>query len=227
MLWAQPGLADRLNPRVQRFGQHQGTAERCRPPNAGASTSTVNAIIFVKNLHHPNGAQGSQRFWKSGAALMRAANAFTAIFCQRRLAKAQPCALSAQGIFRGTSQAAKRPRTDTQVTTRESPVPPRDNEAVSSHPKDRPWTTRFLPSKNVKRSTGRWFTFPFLRHCDTTSCDAHSSNATGTVRLIAARGDPPEQWIACAQAARCGQLHLHLGQADHADYVEPGIWFGT
>ena len=59
--------------------------------------------------------------------------------------------------------------------------------------------------------------------CVTTFFDVPSSNRFKDGRLIAARGDPPDS-IACASGAR--ELHVDLRRAGHADYVEPGIWFG-
>src|SRR5690606_1850321 len=81
---------------------------------------------------------------------------------------------SAQGLLHG-------PHTDTQVTTlRLKGGPSRDNGTVTSHPKDRPWTTRFLLSKNVKRSTQvAGFHLSHLLYA-TTFSDVHTSNASRT-----------------------------------------------
>jgi len=44
--------------------------------------------------------------------------------------------------------------------------------------------------------------------------------------LIAARGDPPEEWMACAKGAvRVSSTSLS-GKQITFDYIEPGIWFG-
>ena len=44
--------------------------------------------------------------------------------------------------------------------------------------------------------------------------------------MLAARGDPPEQWIACAKGAvRVSSTSLS-GKQITFTYVEPGIWFG-
>src|SRR5450830_8578 len=66
-------------------------------------------------------------------------------------------------------------RPDTQVTTLwDHAGPRRDNEPVFSHAKDRPWTTRFLISKNVKRSTPVAGSHPSHPHSGTTYSDAHT-----------------------------------------------------
>src|SRR3954465_11491193 len=44
--------------------------------------------------------------------------------------------------------------------------------------------------------------------------------------LIAARGDPPEEWIACARGAVRGGSTSVSGKQITLTYVEPGIWFG-
>src|SRR3954465_6590418 len=44
--------------------------------------------------------------------------------------------------------------------------------------------------------------------------------------LIAARGDPPEQWIACAKGAVRVSSTSISGKQVTLTYVEPGIWFG-
>ncbi|MBI5908084.1 MAG: Crp/Fnr family transcriptional regulator, partial [Burkholderiales bacterium] len=44
--------------------------------------------------------------------------------------------------------------------------------------------------------------------------------------LIAARGDPPEQWIACAKGAVRVSSTSISGKLITLTYVEPGIWFG-
>jgi enoyl-CoA hydratase/carnithine racemase len=70
---------------------------------------------------------------------------------------------------------------DTQVTTpMRRAGPARDNERVSSHPQDRPWTIRFLPSTNARRSMPVAGSQPCPLHFDTTSCDAPTSNASRT-----------------------------------------------
>ena len=44
--------------------------------------------------------------------------------------------------------------------------------------------------------------------------------------LISARGDPPEEWIACARGAVRVSSTSISGKQITLTYVEPGIWFG-
>ena len=72
---------------------------------------------------------------------------------------------------------------------------------------------------------GRWFSSlsPSLRH-DILRCAFVQRYKDGD--LIAARGDPPEQWVACARGAvRVSSTSLS-GKQITLTYVEPGIWFG-
>ena len=72
---------------------------------------------------------------------------------------------------------------------------------------------------------GRWFSSlsPSLRH-DILRCAFAQRYKDGD--LIAARGDPPEHWIACAKGAvRVSSTSLS-GKQVTLTYVEPGIWFG-
>jgi CRP-like cAMP-binding protein len=74
-------------------------------------------------------------------------------------------------------------------------------------------------------NSGRWFSTlsPSLRH-DILRCAFVKRYRDG--ELIAARGDPPEQWIACAKGAvRVCSTAVSGKQVTFA-YVEPGIWFG-
>ena len=74
-------------------------------------------------------------------------------------------------------------------------------------------------------NTGRWFSSlsPSLRH-DSLRCSYVKRFKDGA--LIAARGDPPEEWIACARGAvRVSSTSLS-GKQITLTYVEPGIWFG-
>lgn len=74
-------------------------------------------------------------------------------------------------------------------------------------------------------NTGRWFSAlsPSLRH-DILRCSYVKRFKDGA--LIAARGDPPEEWIACARGAvRVSSTSLS-GKQITLTYVEPGIWFG-
>jgi len=72
---------------------------------------------------------------------------------------------------------------------------------------------------------GRWFSTlsPSLRH-DILRCAYVQRYKDGD--LIAARGDPPEQWIACAKGAVRVSSTSISGKQITLTYVEPGIWFG-
>ncbi|MEY2953963.1 MAG: hypothetical protein RLZZ401_2050 [Pseudomonadota bacterium] len=74
-------------------------------------------------------------------------------------------------------------------------------------------------------NAGRWFSSlsPSLRH-DILRCAYVKRYKDG--ELIAARGDPSEEWIACARGAiRVSSTSLS-GKQITLTYVEPGIWFG-
>jgi CRP/FNR family transcriptional regulator, cyclic AMP receptor protein len=72
---------------------------------------------------------------------------------------------------------------------------------------------------------GRWFSSlsPSLRH-DIFRCAYVKRYKDG--ELIAARGDPPEEWIACAMGAVRVSSTSISGKQITLTYVEPGIWFG-
>lgn len=72
---------------------------------------------------------------------------------------------------------------------------------------------------------GRWFSTlsPSLRH-DILRCAFVKRYKDGD--LICARGDPPEQWIACAKGAVRVSSTAVSGKQVTLTYVEPGIWFG-
>ena len=74
-------------------------------------------------------------------------------------------------------------------------------------------------------NTGRWFSSlsPSLRH-DILRCSYVKRYKDGD--LIAARGDRPEQWIACAKGAVRVSSTSISGKQVTLTYVEPGIWFG-
>ena len=74
-------------------------------------------------------------------------------------------------------------------------------------------------------NSGRWFTSlsPSLRH-DILRCAFVKRYQDGD--LIAARGDPPDQWIACAKGAVRVSSTAVSGKQVTLTYVEPGIWFG-
>lgn len=74
-------------------------------------------------------------------------------------------------------------------------------------------------------NSGRWFSSlsPSLRH-DILRCAYVKRYKDGD--LIAARGDPPEEWIACAMGAVRVSSTSISGKQVTLTYVEPGIWFG-
>lgn len=74
-------------------------------------------------------------------------------------------------------------------------------------------------------NSGRWFSSlsPSLRH-DILRCAFVRRYKDGD--LLAARGDPPEHWIACAKGAVRVSSTAVSGKQVTLTYVEPGIWFG-
>jgi CRP-like cAMP-binding protein len=74
-------------------------------------------------------------------------------------------------------------------------------------------------------NSGRWFASlsPSLRH-DILRCAFVKRYKDGD--LIAARGDPPDHWIACAKGAVRVSSTAVSGKQVTLTYVEPGIWFG-
>jgi CRP-like cAMP-binding protein len=74
-------------------------------------------------------------------------------------------------------------------------------------------------------NSGRWFSSlsPSLRH-DILRC-AYVKRYRDS-DLIAARGEPPETWIACAKGAVRVSSTSVSGKQITLTYVEPGIWFG-
>ncbi|MBK6322910.1 Crp/Fnr family transcriptional regulator [Candidatus Aalborgicola defluviihabitans] len=74
-------------------------------------------------------------------------------------------------------------------------------------------------------NTGRWFSSlsPSLKH-DILRCAYVKRFKDGD--LIAARGEPPEDWIACAKGAVRVSSTSISGKQITLTYVEPGIWFG-
>jgi CRP-like cAMP-binding protein len=74
-------------------------------------------------------------------------------------------------------------------------------------------------------NAGRWFSSlsPSLRH-DILRCAYVKRYKDG--ELICARGDPPEEWIACARGAVRVSSTSITGKQVTLTYVEPGIWFG-
>jgi CRP-like cAMP-binding protein len=74
-------------------------------------------------------------------------------------------------------------------------------------------------------NSGRWFgtLSPSLRH-DILRCAYVKRYSDG--ELICGRGDPPEEWLACAKGAIRVSSTSISGKQVTLTYVEPGIWFG-
>jgi CRP-like cAMP-binding protein len=74
-------------------------------------------------------------------------------------------------------------------------------------------------------NAGRWFSSlsPSLRH-DILRCAYVKRHRDGD--LITARGEPPEEWLACAKGAIRVSSTSISGKQITLTYVEPGIWFG-
>jgi CRP/FNR family transcriptional regulator, cyclic AMP receptor protein len=74
-------------------------------------------------------------------------------------------------------------------------------------------------------NSGRWFSTlsPALRH-DILRCAYVRRHKDGD--LICARGDPPEEWVACAKGAVRVSSTSISGKQVTLTYVEPGVWFG-
>jgi CRP-like cAMP-binding protein len=74
-------------------------------------------------------------------------------------------------------------------------------------------------------NAGRWFASlsPSLRH-DILRCASPKRFRDGD--LITARGEQPQEWIACAKGAVRVSSTAISGKQVTLTYVEPGIWFG-
>lgn len=74
-------------------------------------------------------------------------------------------------------------------------------------------------------NAGRWFSSlsPSLRH-DILRCAYVRRYKDG--ELICARGEPPEEWVACARGAVRVSSTSISGKQVTLTYVEPGVWFG-
>jgi len=109
-------------------------------------------------------------------------------------------------------------------------------QAAEGHPRDRTHACKSPTRQTMDEpiltieereaiNSGRWFSSlsPSLRH-DILRCAYVKRFQDGG--LIAARGDPPHEWIACARGAvRVSSTSLS-GKQITLTYVEPGIWFG-
>lgn len=80
-------------------------------------------------------------------------------------------------------------------------------------------------SERAAINAGRWFSSlsPHLRH-DILRC-AHVKHYKHG-ELIAARGDFPDQWMACAEGAVRVCSASAAGKQVTLTYVQPGVWFG-
>ena len=74
-------------------------------------------------------------------------------------------------------------------------------------------------------NSGRWFSSlsPSLRHDILRCAYVKRYKDDG---LIVARGDPPEEWVACAKGAVRVSSTSISGKQITLTYIEPGIWFG-
>jgi CRP/FNR family cyclic AMP-dependent transcriptional regulator len=96
----------------------------------------------------------------------------------------------------------------------------------ASHPKDRHMDDPILTiEERAAINSGRWFSSlsPSLRH-DILRCAYVKRYKDG--ELIVARGDAPEDWVACARGAVRVSSTSITGKQVTLTYVEPGIWFG-
>ena len=96
------------------------------------------------------------------------------------------------------------------------------SQSLSRHAMDEPILNI---EERAAINAGRWFSTlsPSLRH-DILRCAYVKRYRDG--ELIAARGDPPESWMACARGAvRVSSTSL-TGKQITLTYVEPGVWFG-
>ena len=74
-------------------------------------------------------------------------------------------------------------------------------------------------------NSGRWFSSlsPSLKH-DILRCAFVKRYPDGA--RISARGDTPDQWVACAKGAVRVSSTTLTGKQVTLTYVEPGVWFG-
>ena len=97
-----------------------------------------------------------------------------------------------------------------------------EKQSLKRHIMDEPILTM---EEREAINAGRWFSSlsPSLRH-DILRCAYVKRYKDG--ELIASRGEPPEQWIACAKGAVRVSSTSVSGKQITLTYVEPGIWFG-
>ena len=97
-----------------------------------------------------------------------------------------------------------------------------DKQSLKRHIMDEPILTM---EEREAINAGRWFSSlsPSLRH-DILRC-AYVKRYKDS-ELIASRGEPPEQWIACAKGAVRVSSTSVSGKQITLTYVEPGIWHG-
>ena len=81
------------------------------------------------------------------------------------------------------------------------------------------------PEERAAINAGRWFASlsPSLKH-DILRCAYVKRYPDG--ELITARGDQPQEWLACAKGAVRVSSTAISGKLITLTYVEPGIWFG-
>lgn len=95
-------------------------------------------------------------------------------------------------------------------------------EPVARHPADEPILT---VEERAAINGGLWFSSlsPSLRHDILRRAFVRRH---GDGELICARGDPSEEWIACAKGAVRVSSTTLAGKQVTLTYVEPGVWFG-
>ena len=195
---------------TMRCSRPRTATSRCRPTAASAGTCASAAAPAGKRMAACSASASSaerlhalgmvNEIAESGQALStalalanrlnaRAPNALASI--KELLSEARGATLASQLAQRARSlraQPAPRQRRhrhrrlpgQADAALRVAAGRSRDNSRPFSHAQDSPWTTPFLPSKNVKRSTVVAGSPPSLHRFVTTSSDALSSNATRT-----------------------------------------------
>jgi CRP/FNR family cyclic AMP-dependent transcriptional regulator len=110
----------------------------------------------------------------------------------------------------------------TAHATSDEPSVSAQTQSPARQPMDDPILTM---EERLAINAGRWFCTlsPSLRH-DILRCAYVRRFRDGD--LIAARGDTPEEWMACARGAVRVSSTSVTGKQITLTYVEPGIWFG-
>ena len=156
---------------------------------------------FVKNLHHANAA-------------IRIAAHFTAY----PRTPGAPQGFGGFALGKGSRHAGDNPDCKCPSLTRQW-------FCFKSHKRQAMDDPILTIEEREAINSGRWFSSlsPSLRH-DILRCAYVKRFKDGG--LIAARGDPPEEWIACARGAVRVSSTSISGKQITLTYVEPGIWFG-